>query len=129
MQFKHEIDQDKKNVTVNMSGLMNGDEFIVFYEELMTKIEGKGIASILWDTRNLDMRKVTADHIEKVLMYVNKWSSIRKGGQSVWVVNNVFKYGIARMIENIIEVKNLFDQDYHFKIFKDYTKAQEWIGG
>ena len=127
MQFKYKLDQDKKKATVKMSGIQDIDEYIAFYKELMTDIEGKGITSILWDARKLDVRKVTTGHIEKGIMFMNHWSSIRKGGKSACVVKDVFSYGIGRMFQNMAEAKNLFERNIKIEIFKDYKEAEKWI--
>jgi len=122
MQLKYKLNQDKKEVTVKMSGIVDIDEFIVFYGELMAKIEGKGIISLLWDTKNLDMSNVTADQIQKAIMHANNWSSIRKGGKSIWLVYDLLSYGIVRMLENMAEARNLFDQDINFEIVRCVNK-------
>ena len=115
-------------VTVNLSGRQNFDEYFVFYDELMAEIKGKGIISILWDARELDMRNTTTDEIEKGIEILNNWSSIRKGGKAACVVNDAFSYGLGRMFQNMAEAKNLFEQNITIEIFKDYKEAEEWIG-
>ncbi len=129
MQFEYKLNRDKKNVIVKMSGEFDLDEYSIFYKELMTEMKGKGIISMLWDARKLDVRNVSTSHIEKLIIIFKKWSSFREGGKTAWVVDDSFSFGMSRMFENMAGVKDLYPQGFSIKITMNYEEAEEWICG
>ena len=127
MQFKFELFQDKKMVIVKMVEEFDLDQYSTFHEELMTEIAGKGITSILWDARELDVKNVSTNHIEQLIEFFEYKTSFRKGRKSVWVVSDLYSFGMCRMFENIIDSKNLSEKDFNVKITMNYQEAEEWL--
>ena len=127
MEFKFELLPEKKMAMVKMTGLQDIDKFTAFYRELIIEIEGKGIRSILWDARELDVSHLTIDQINYGLMSIKNRLSSRKGGKAAWVVNDNYSFGVARMFQNMADGQMLFNGQFEFEIFKDFKKAEEWL--
>jgi hypothetical protein len=90
----------------------------LFYEVHPTK-------NAIWDFRHGTGEKVTTKQVNIIAEYVGKHAQeSRKGGKTAYVADEDFEFGMLRMSDVLIQMKEV---PFQIEIFKSLDEAMEWI--
>ena len=80
--------------------------------------------NVLWDLRKASLVGISSRQINEAINSIMPYAEKRAGGKTAFLISNDPDYGISRMIQTLIDVKNI---PFKVEIFKTIDEAVKWI--
>lgn len=116
------IDLTRDLTTFTASGTLTAN---YFREYLTAYYDGKVTRFVLWDLIEADLSALKNRHIKEVAQSICRISEVRRGGQTAFVYDKSFEYGIGRMFQAYSQMEML---PFTAKAFKSTEEAKAWLG-
>ena len=84
--------------------------------------------NVLCDLRQASAERISAAQVNQIAELIHKSKQIRKGGRTAIVSTRDVTYGVARMLEALINIPN-DDSSYELRVFRDIKDAVRWLAG
>jgi len=124
MNIKTEINEKANIRTHTLSGAFEFDALFSALQDIYSDPDFNPELNSIWDmTKLAGLQLISPEQLKDVVAYVTKVRSKHGSLKTALVVSKKIDFGIARVYE--LSMKS--DSNNEVMIFKDVTKAEEWI--
>jgi len=102
----------------------------VLFEDMMLKLkqfwEKNPTRFMLWDFRQGSLKQISCQNMEKVIEFVSQHAHKRKGGKTAVVAPGDLEYGMSRVADIMLEMKQ---PPFRSEVFRSLEEARQWLFG
>ena len=123
MPITKQVEQSQQLTIFTGTGELSFDEVLnnirLFYAASPT-------LNVLFDLRQASAERISSSQVNQIAELVQKLKRVRKGGRTAIVSARDVTYGVARMLEALINIPN-DDCAYELRVFRDIKDATRWL--
>jgi len=118
-----QIEQPQQLTIITGTGELSYDEVLntirSFYAESPT-------LNVLCDLRQASAERISSSQVNQIAELIQKLKRVRKGGRTAIVSSRDVTFGVARMLEALINIPN-DDFAYELRVFRKIKDANRWL--
>jgi len=118
-----QIEQPQQLTIITGTGELSYDEVLntirSFYAESPT-------LNVLCDLRQASAERISSSQVNQIAELIQKLKRVRKGGRTAIVSSRDVTFGVARMLEALINIPN-DDFAYELRVFRKINDANRWL--
>jgi len=118
-----QIEQPQQLTIITGAGELSYDEVLntirSFYAESPT-------LNVLCDLRQASAGRISSSQVNQIAELIQKLKRVRKGGRTAIVSSRDVTFGVARMLEALINIPN-DDFAYELRVFRKIKDANRWL--
>ena len=123
MPLTKQIEQPQQLTIITGTGELSYDEVLntirSFYAESPT-------LNVLCDLRQASAERISSSQVNQIAELIQKLKRVRKGGRTAIVSSRDVTFGVARMLEALINIPN-DDFAYELRVFRKIKDANRWL--
>lgn len=124
MSIEIKYDQNRKILSISISGKSNFDEYTSALETITSSSDYPPNIRTLWDLRKADLSSANLNSIKEIVWIRSRFKQRDYCKVALLAPTNL-QYGISRMFQMLIENK----LPHELAIFRDYDEGEQWLLG
>jgi len=86
--------------------------------------EGQITMNVVWDILKGDMTPLSYVNLERIVEYVALHAKKRAGGKTAFVVLRGLEYGLSRVTNTLLDIR---EAPVQYEIFRSIKEANQWL--
>lgn len=113
--------KDESQTILTVSGVLTREEIIHAYEDF---VQHDVTPFLLWDFTDADLSNISKEDMEQIITVTKTYAHLRKNGKTALLVPTDLSFGISRMYEAFIEIR---EHPLTINAFRSREKALAWL--